>query len=182
MVSVFPRALLTSSPRWTVSRRILVPCLRPHAAHSSLALSSLLSLPSAGGGGRDLTSAHARQRCFSVSFLQRGANRGGGRGGGGHNNLKNIAAMMDSSDLSSARRSSQSSSGSPLRISPSSSMLISSSSAVTDKKKPFLIGVAGGTASGKVNFCIYSNYSLKTFVLTYLTPFSPLCVSESWRR
>ena len=48
------------------------------------------------------------------------------------------------------RRSSQSS-GSPLRLSPSSSaMLISSSAAVADKKKPFLIGVAGGTASGKV--------------------------------
>jgi len=45
------------------------------------------------------------------------------------------------------RRTSQNSSGSPLRISPSSSL-----GGLTngERKKPFLIGVAGGTASGKV--------------------------------
>ena len=45
------------------------------------------------------------------------------------------------------RRTSQNSSNSPLRVSPSSSL-----GGLTngDRKKPFLIGVAGGTASGKV--------------------------------
>jgi len=46
------------------------------------------------------------------------------------------------------RRSSNASNGnSPVRVSPSSSMggLING-----ERKKPFLIGVAGGTASGKV--------------------------------
>ena len=56
------------------------------------------------------------------------------------------------------RRSSNNSSGnSPLRMSPSSSVagLING-----ERKKPFLIGVAGGTASGKV---ILNFKNLKTF-------------------
>ena len=46
-------------------------------------------------------------------------------------------------------------------------------------KKPFLIGVAGGTASGKV--CLHFHSNIKFHLLFVLILFSQLFVLRSWR-
>ena len=86
--------------------------------------------------------------------------------------------MLDNGSGSSSSGSGGGLRSSPLRTSPSA-VSVASSCNSGDRKRPFLIGVAGGTASGKARLADIEEKEFHVYLQPFVSFFSLPCATRS---